>query len=200
MPLIALTGGIASGKSTVAKRLGELGAVVVDADAISREVVEPGQPALAAIRHAFGEHLIGDDGTLDRAALGRIVFADDAARQLLNGIVHPSVLYRSQARFRDAFARDRDAVVVYDVPLLDARGTEEFDGVVVVEAPVEVRVDRLVRLRGYSEEDARARIAAQIDDESRRALATDVIDTSGSLEQTLSAVQALWDRVRAPRR
>ena len=89
MPLIALTGGIASGKSTVARRLGELGAVVVDADAISREVVEPGQPALNAIRHAFGDQVIAEDGSLDRGALGRIVFADELARQLLNGIVHP---------------------------------------------------------------------------------------------------------------
>src|ERR1700712_2871645 len=147
MPLIALTGGIASGKSTVARRLGELGAVVVDADAISREVVEPGQPALNAIRHAFGDQVIAEDGSLDRGALGRIVFADESARQLLNGIVHPSVLYRSQARFRAALDRDRNAVVVYDVPLIDARGTEEFDRVVVTEAPLETRVERLMTIR-----------------------------------------------------
>lgn len=197
MPLIAVTGGIASGKSTISKRLGELGAVVVDADALAREVVEPGQPALQAIRHAFGDDVLRDDGTLDRAALGRLVFSDPSARHLLNGIVHPSVLARSQAAFRRALDRDRSAVVVYDVPLIDARGTGEFDRVVVADAPEEVRVRRLVELRGLTEDDARARIASQLSDDERRALATDLIDTGGSLQQTLRWADDLWQRIRA---
>ena len=196
MPLIALTGGIASGKSTIAARLGELGAVVVDADALAREVVEPGEPALAAIRDAFGDDVFRDDGSLDRPALGRIVFADPGRRHVLNGIVHPAVLHRSHAAFEAALARDRRAVVVYDVPLIDARGVGEFDRIVVADAPVATRVERLVRLRGMSEEDARARIAAQLSDEDRRALASDVIDTGGTLEQTLAQVDTLWSRLR----
>jgi dephospho-CoA kinase len=195
VPLIALTGGIASGKSTIATRLGELGAIVVDADALAREVVQPGEPALEAIRHAFGDDVIREDGTLDRPAVGRIVFSDPGRRHVLNGIVHPAVLHRSHAAFRAAFARDRRAVVVYDVPLIDARGIGEFDRIVVADASVDVRIERLVTLRSMTEEDARARVAAQLSDEDRRALATDVIDTSGSLERTLSQVDRLWSRV-----
>lgn len=196
MPLIALTGGIASGKSTIADRLRELGAVVVDADRLAREVVEPGEPALAAIRDAFGDEVIREDGSLDRQALGRIVFGDPERLHVLNGIVHPAVLHRSQAAFRAALGSDPLAVVVYDVPLIDARGVGEFDRVVVADAPVATRVDRLVRLRGMTEEDARARVAAQLDDDDRRRLATDVVDTGGTLERTLEQVDALWARLR----
>lgn len=196
MALIALTGGIASGKSTIASRLAELGAVVVDADALAREVVEPGEPALEAIRDAFGDAVIQDDGSLDRGALGRIVFADPERRHVLNGIVHPAVLHRSHAAFRAASARDRRAVIVYDVPLIDARGIGEFDRVVVADAPAEVRIDRMVRLRGMTEEDARVRVAAQMSDEDRRALASDLIDTSGTLDSTLAQVDTLWIRLR----
>ncbi len=196
MPLIAVTGGIASGKSTVSRRLGELGAQVIDADALAREAVEPGQPALEAIRHAFGDGVIAADGSLDRAALAGIVFGDEGKRSLLNGIVHPSVLHRSQAAFRTALARDRSAVVVYDVPLIDARGTGEFDRVVVADAPEEVRLQRLIELRGMSPEDARARIASQMPDAQRRALATDVIDTGGDLQSTLRRVDDLWRSLR----
>ena len=197
MPLIALTGGIASGKSTIAARFAALGAVVVDADALAREVVRPGEPALASIRGAFGDDVIQADGTLDRAALGRIVFADPEQRHVLNGIVHPAVLHRSHAAFRAAFTADRDAVVVYDVPLIDARGVGEFDRIVVADAPADVRVDRLVRLRGMTEEDARARVAAQMSDDDRRALASDVIDTSGTLERTHAQADTLYARLRA---
>jgi dephospho-CoA kinase len=196
VPLIALTGGIASGKSTIAKRFAELGAVVVDADALAREVVEPGEPALDAVRAAFGDGILREDGSLDRPALGRIVFSDPAKRHVLNGIVHPAVLHRSHEAFRAAFARDRSAVVVYDVPLIDARGVGEFDRIVVADAPAEVRVDRLVSLRGMTEEDARARVAAQLSDDDRRALASDLVDTSGSLDATLTRVDALWSRIR----
>ena len=197
MPLIALTGGIASGKSTIAARLAEHGAVVVDADRLSREVVEPGEPALAAIRETFGPTVIGDDGRLDRAALAAIVFSDAEARHRLNGIVHPAVIARSHELFAAAFEQDRHAVVVYDVPLIDARGVGEFDGIVVADAPAEVRVRRLVELRGMSEPDARSRVAAQLDDAQRRALATEVLDTSGSLERTVEQSDALWNRLTA---
>jgi dephospho-CoA kinase len=197
VPLIALTGGIASGKSTIAARLAEHGAVVVDADRLSRDVVEPGEPALEAIRAAFGPHVLTEDGRLDRAALAGIVFADSAARHRLNGIVHPAVIARSQELFAAAFERDPDAVVVYDVPLIDARGVGEFESIVVADAPAEVRVRRLVELRGMSEADARARVAAQLDDEARRALATEVLDTSGSLERTIEQTDALWERLTA---
>jgi dephospho-CoA kinase len=197
VPLIALTGGIASGKSTIARLLAERGAVVVDADALAREVVAPGEPALDAIRDAFGDDVIRADGSLDRPALGRVVFADPQRRHVLNGIVHPAVLHRSHAAFQAAFDRDRGAVVVYDVPLIDARGVGEFDRIVVADAPVDVRVRRLVDLRGMSEEDARARVAAQLSDEDRRALASDVIDTSGSLEHTADQTNTLWNRLRS---
>jgi dephospho-CoA kinase len=196
VPLIALTGGIASGKSTIAARLAALGAVVVDADALAREVVEPGEPALESIRSAFGDEVIRADGSLDRPALGRIVFADPQRRHELNGIVHPAVLHRSHAAFEAAFALDRRAVVVYDVPLIDARGIGEFERIVVADAPVDVRVQRLRDLRGMTEEDARARVSAQLSDEDRRALASDVIDTSGTLERTLEQTNTLWSRLR----
>jgi len=197
VPLIALTGGIASGKSTIAARLAEHGAVVVDADALSREVVEPGEPALGAIREAFGPGVIGADGRLDRPALAAIVFTDESARHRLNRIVHPAVIARSKALFQAAFEQDPDAVVVYDVPLIDARGVGEFDGIVVADAPAEVRVRRLAELRGMGEQDARARVAAQLDDAARRALATEVIDTGGSLERTVEQTDALWERLTA---
>jgi dephospho-CoA kinase len=195
VPLIALTGGIASGKSTIAARLAEHGAVVVDADALSREVVEQGEPALEAIREAFGDAVLTPDGRLDRPALGAIVFRDEAARKRLNAIVHPAVIARSQALFHAALERDPSAVVVYDVPLIDARGIGEFERIVVADAPPEVRERRLVELRGLSADDARARIASQLDDDVRRALATDVVDTSGALEHTIEQTDALWERL-----
>ena len=195
MPLIALTGGIASGKSTIAARLEALGAVVVDADALSREVVEPGEPALAAIRDAFGEGVLLPDGRLDRPALGRIVFTDEAARARLNAIVHPAVIERSHDLFRAALERDPDAVVVYDVPLIDARGVGEFERIIVADAPAATRLRRLVELRGMTEQEAQARVAAQLDDDARRALASDLIDTGGTLDHTVEQTDALWRRL-----
>lgn len=196
MTLIALTGGIASGKSTIANRLAEHGAVVIDADRLAREVVEPRQPALAAIVAEFGAGVLTRDGALDRGALAKIVFADPAARRRLNGITHPAIVLRSQELFAAALARDPSAVVVYDVPLIDARGVGEFDRIVVADAPADVRARRLVEIRGMSEADARARIAAQLDDDERRALADDLIDTGSTLEHTIAQTDALWQRLQ----
>ncbi|PPF21239.1 dephospho-CoA kinase [Rathayibacter sp. AY1E3] len=196
MHLVALTGGIASGKSTVARRLAEHGAVVVDADVLAREVVEPGEPALAAIAERFGPSVIRADGALDRPALGAIVFSDAAARADLNAITHPAVTLRSQRLFAEAAEADPDAVVVYDVPLLaEGRGAGEFDEVVVVHAPQHLRIERLVARRGLTEEEARARVSSQASDEERLALADVVIDSSGTLEDTLARTDALWERL-----
>jgi dephospho-CoA kinase len=203
MQLIAVTGGIASGKSVVAARFAERGAVVVDADRIAREVVEPGTPALAAIADHFGAAVILPDGSLNRPALGAIIFADARERGILNSITHPAVGARSRELFAAAGQSDPDAVVVYDVPLLvegstgsaPAR-TSEFDRVVVVHASAETRVDRLVHLRGMTIDDANARVASQASDEQRLAVADDVISSEGSLDETLAQVDALWERLR----
>jgi dephospho-CoA kinase len=198
--LIGLTGGIASGKSTIAARLAELGAVVVDADRIAREVVEPGRPALAEIARRFGDGVIASDGTLDRPALGAIVFGDSSALQDLNAITHPAVLRESTARFEAAAAADPDAIVVYDVPLLVESANEyPFDRVVVAHAPHDVRARRLVQLRGMDEAEAERRIRAQASDDERLAVADVVIDTGGSLSHTVAQVDALWDALRGPR-
>lgn len=197
MPLVALTGGIASGKSTIANRLSAHGAVIVDADATVRELQAPGTPVTRAIGDAF-PGVVGGDGVLDRAALAGVVFGDQDALKRLNGIVHPAVKAETQRRFTAAFDADPDAIVVYDVPLLaEARGTGEWDLVVVADAPGHVREKRLVGDRGMSRADAKARIANQVTDAERRALADVVIDTSGSLDDTLRQTDALWERLRA---
>lgn len=196
MPLLALTGGIASGKSTIAARLAELGAVIVDADQIVRDVQSPGSEVLARIADTFGAEVIAPDGTLDRAALGARVFGDDTALASLNAIVHPAVRAESARRFAAAFEADADAVVVYDVPLLvEARVDDPWDLIVVADAPAALRERRLVELRGMDAAQARARIAAQVSDEQRRAVADVLIDTTGTLEGTRSQVDALWERV-----
>ena len=198
MPLVALTGGIASGKSTIARRLAEHGAVVVDADQLVREVQQAGSPVLAAIAETFGERMLRPDGTLDRAALGSRVFGDDAAIAQLNRIVHPAVRAESARRFEEAFAADPDAVVVYDVPLLvEARVDDPWQLIVVAHAPEDVRLRRLVELRGMTEADATARLASQVPDEARLRIADVVIDTAGSLESTLRQVDALWESLDA---
>jgi dephospho-CoA kinase len=192
---IAVTGGIGSGKSSVSSRLAEHGAVVVDADALAREVVEPGTPGLAAVVAEFGKGVLRDDGSLDRPALAAIVFADPERRAALEAIVHPLVGERSAALLA---AAPRDAVVVYDVPLLAeslaGRGSlgHDFDLVVTVAAPVEMRVARLVA-RGLPEADARARIAAQASDDDRAAIADHVLDNSGDLATLDDAVDRLWE-------
>lgn len=196
MALIALTGGIASGKSTIARRLAERGAVVVDADQIVRDVQAPGTPVLAEIAETFGDGVIAADGSLDRAALGAQVFADPARLAQLNAIVHPAVRAESQRRFDEAAMTDPAAVIVYDVPLLvEARVDDPWDLVVVAHAPEAERRRRLIEIRGMQAQAAQERIDAQVPDERRLAIADVVIDTSGSLEQTLMQTDALWERI-----
>lgn len=198
MPLLALTGGIASGKSTIAARLAEHGAVIVDADQIVRDVQAPGTDVLARIAQDFGSAMITADGALDRAALGARVFGDEEALARLNAIVHPAVRAESARRFAEAFAADADAVVVYDVPLLvEARVDDPWDLIIVADAPAALREQRLIELRGLDAAQARARIAAQVSDEQRRAVADVLIDTTGSLEHTHAQVDALWVRLRS---
>lgn len=187
---VGLTGGIGSGKSEVSRRLVSLGAILVDADAVAREVVEPGTPGLAAVVEEFGADILRPDGALDRDRLGAIVFADDARRERLGAIVHPLVGARMQELADEA---PGDAVVIYDVPLLAENGLAGlYDLVVVVDAPVEEQVRRLIELRGMTEDAARARIAAQTTRERRRAVADRVIDNSGSLEDLTAQVDDLW--------
>jgi len=194
MPLVALTGGIASGKSTIARRLAEHGAVVVDADQVVRDVQGPGSPVLQAIAAEFGADMLGADGSLDRARLGGRVFGDAAAVKRLNAIVHPAVRVESQSRFHAAFAADPHTVVVYDVPLLaEARLEDPWDLILVAHAPADVRAARLVSLRGMSDADARARIASQVPDDERLRIADVVIDTDGPLARTVAQTDAVWD-------
>lgn len=194
---IALTGGIAAGKSTIARRLTELGAVVVDADALAREAVEPGSEGLASIAEAFGDEVVGVDGALDRAALGSIVFADPARRRELEGITHPAVRRLAAERMAAAEAADPAAVVVYDVPLLAESGPDHgFELVVVAHAPAATRIERMVGLRGMDRAEAERRVASQASDAERLAIADVVIDTDGTLDATLEQVDRLWERVR----
>lgn len=192
---IGLTGGIGSGKSTVSRLLADHGAVIVDADAIAREVVEPGTPGLAAVVEAFGPSVLAADGSLERAALAAVVFADPEARRRLDAIVHPLVRARAGEL---AAAAPPDAVVVHDVPLLVETGqAAAYDLVLVVEADPETRVARLVQ-RGLTADDARARMAAQATDEQRRAVADVVLDNSGTPEHLAAQVESFWaDRVAA---
>lgn len=196
MTLIALTGGIASGKSTIARRLSEHGAVIVDADGIVREVQQPGSPVLAAIAAEFGADVLTPAGELNRSLLASRVFGDEDAVRRLNAIVHPAVRIESAARFAAAHRADPDAVVVYDVPLLlEARAEDPWELVVVAHAPSVLRRERLIELRGMTPADADARIAAQVDDDRRLAIADVVIDTSGTIAETVAQVDALWERL-----
>jgi len=190
--LVGLTGGIGSGKSTVARMFVERGAVLIDADAVAREVVEPGTPGFDAIVEHFGPDVVGPDGRLDRAKIADLVFTDEDARQALNDITHPLVGEEMMRRVADA---PEDAIVVMDIPLLAEGGKERASGypaVVVVEAPRAVRLERLVA-RGMDRDDAAARMDHQASDEQRRAMATHVIDNSGDLAALQEQVADVWD-------
>ena len=197
---VGLTGGIGAGKSEVSRLLVEHGAVLIDSDRIAREVVAPGTPGLAAVVAAFGPDILTEDGSLDRPRLGSIVFADPDRLAVLNSIVHPLVGARSRELEE---AATPDAVVIHDVPLLTENGLAPFyDLVIVVDASPETQLDRLIRLRGMTEEDARARMAAQATREQRHAIADVVIDNAVPLDALRKRVDAVWDdlvhRAHAP--
>lgn len=188
--MIGLTGGIGAGKSAVAARLAAHGAVTIDSDKLAREAVAKGSPGLARVVQEFGPSVLDADGALDRAALARRVFNDDAARKRLEAIIHPYVRERSA---EIVAAAPPGTVLVNDVPLLVEAGMAKlYDKVIVILAAEATRLDRLVRLRGMPEADARARIAAQATDEQRRAVADIVIVNDGSAEELDAAVDAAW--------
>ena len=192
MRTVGLTGGIGSGKSAVSRQLASYGAVVVDADLVAREVVAVGTPGLAAVVEAFGLQVLQEDGSLDRAALGRVVFADRDALARLNAITHPRIAERTGELFRQA-AEQGAHVVVHDVALLVENGlSRSYDAVVVVAASPQTQLDRLVRLRGMAADEARARIAAQLPLEDKLAVATHVIQNDGPLEGLAPQVERVW--------
>lgn len=183
---VGLTGGIASGKSTVSAILAELGAIVIDGDLLAREVVQRGTPGYERVVEAFGEGVLTAEGDLDRPALGAIVFADEARRRELEAIVHPLVFERIVELEQSAADDD---LVVHDIPLLAESGrASTFDAVVVVDVPTELQVERMVALRGMTQEEAEARIAAQATREQRLAVATHVIENAGSLDELRARV------------
>ncbi|MEU1310086.1 dephospho-CoA kinase [Streptomyces cinnamoneus] len=190
---VGLTGGIGAGKSEVSRLLGAYGAVIVDSDRIAREVVEPGTPGLTAVVAEFGQGVLTPEGALDRPGLGAIVFADPARLAALNAIVHP--LVRARSAELESAARP-DAVVVHDVPLLAENGLAPlYDLVVVVDASTGTRLDRLIRLRGMTADEAHARMAAQATREQRLAVADLVIDNDGPLEELEPRVRAVWEEL-----
>jgi dephospho-CoA kinase len=190
---LGLTGGIGSGKSTVSARLAQHGAIVIDYDQLARDAVEVGTPGLAAIVERFGSGILAPDGTLDRPALGTVVFGDDAARADLEAITHPAI-WQLATELEDTVPDD--GVVVHDHPLLVEVGMAGMcDLVAVVDAPEEVQVERLVTLRGMTEADARARMAAQASREERRAAADVVLENTGTIEELEAQVDDLWVRV-----
>ena len=198
MLMVGLTGGIGAGKSAVAQRLAQLGAVVIDADVLSREVVAPGTEGLAEVVAAFGTEVLAADGSLDRPALGKLVFGDEPARRRLESIIHPRVRVRTAELIA---AAPPDAVVVNDVPLLVEAGyRDRFQLVLVVQAPLSVRIERLVDTRGMSRAEAESRIAAQATDEQRREVADVVIDNDGTLDDLRARVDAVWNDVLLPAR
>jgi dephospho-CoA kinase len=188
-----LTGGIGSGKSAVATRLAELGAVIIDSDRLAREVVAPGTEGFDEVVAAFGPGVVAPDGSLDRAELGKRVFGDEAARRKLEAIIHPRVRARAAEL---AVAAPPGTVVINDVPLLVEAGlADQYEAVIVVFASEETRIARLMRDRGMSEQEAKARIAAQATDEQRHAVADFEIVNEGTLEEVRSHVDGLWARL-----
>jgi dephospho-CoA kinase len=192
--LVGLTGGIGAGKSSVSTLLAARGAVIVDADAITRELQAPGSPVLAAIADRFGAAMVAADGSLDRAALAGVVFGDADALAALNKIVHPAVRHEMDRRIDDEVSTDH--VVVLDIPLLAENPRAGLAATIVVDCPVEVAIERLVRHRGFTEDDARARVARQASRETRLALATRVVDNSGGHADLERQVDDLWRWLR----
>jgi dephospho-CoA kinase len=191
--LVGLTGGIGAGKSTVSAMLAERGAVVVDADAIVRELQAPGGAVVERVAERFGRDVVATDGSLDRAALAAIVFHDEQALKDLNAIVHPAV--RDEMARRVEAERATDHVVVLDIPLLTENPRKDLAAVIVVDVPVDVAVERLVSSRGMDEADARARIANQASREDRLALATHVIDNTGQFDELRRRVDEVWSEL-----
>jgi dephospho-CoA kinase len=190
---VGLTGGVASGKSTVSAMLAELGAVVIDADLLAREVVAAGTDGLAEIVEQFGPDVLTGDGELDRPAMGALVFGDAERRKALEAIIHPRVRRRGRELEAEAPA---DAVVVHDIPLLAETGqAQNFDAVIVVDVPTEVQVERMTTLRGLTREDAEARVAAQADRDQRLAIATQVIDNTGTIEALRARVAEVFEEL-----
>lgn len=197
MNIIGLTGGIGSGKSTVSRMLKDEGFPIVDADLISREVVEPGQFALAQLAEAFGPSVLNGDGSLNRGELARLAFADDEHTKLLNDITHPAINDRTRQQF-NALRNAGMEAAIYDMPLLIEEGFDRLmDLVVVVDVAAPTRLERLVEQRGLDRKDAKARIARQIDDETRRAAAGVIIDNNGTLEDLKPQVADLAQQIRA---
>jgi len=193
---IGLTGGIAAGKTEVARRFAHHGALVIDHDQLARDALAIGSPGLQRVVEEFGSDVLHDDGSLNRPALGRIVFGSPQDLRRLNEIVHPEV-HRLSADAEDAARKDdSNAVVVHDIPLLVETGQEnDFDVLIVVDAPVDVRVERLMTGRGMTEHDARSRIAAQINDDVRRQAADVVLDSSASLDELQQQVDEVWQEI-----
>lgn len=193
MPLIAVTGGIAAGKSTVCDRLRELGAHVESADDLVRFVQRKGSPVLDAISDRFGIGVIDEDGGLDRAALGRLVFEDADARRDLEAIVHPAIGVELKRRIADIYASDPNAIIVYDIPLLvETNRMDEFDSIIVLACDPDIRRQRLIELRGMSADEAESRIAAQATEVERMQVADWIIDTGESVEDTMAQVDDVW--------
>ena len=200
MQRIGLTGGIAAGKSVAARRLAERGAVVIDSDVLAREAVAPGSVGLDAVAEEFGPGVLAEDGSLDRAALASIVFADPVARARLDAIVHPIVRRLAAEREAVSAVTDPGAVIVHDIPLLVETGqADAFHVLVVVHTPAILRVERLVRLRGMDRAEAEARVSAQAGDDERLAVADVVLDGAGSDDDLRTQVDALWDRLAVER-
>ena len=195
MLVLGLTGAIGSGKSTVSALLEAKGAAVVDADRIAKELQQPGQPVFDAMVEAFGPGIVSDDGTLNRQAVADIVFHDEEALKRLNGITHPAIGRRIAERIAELAETDR--VVILDVPLLVGSDQYETGGTIVVDVDPDVAIARLVEFRGFSEADARARLAAQQRREDRLAIADVVIDNSGTIDDLGPQVDALWERIEA---
>ncbi|MGO1545398.1 MAG: dephospho-CoA kinase [Gulosibacter sp.] len=196
MITIALTGGIASGKTTISNRLRELGAVIIDADELARKVVEPGQQALLQIAQRFGDGVMNEDGTLNRKALAEIVFNDDDELHALNDITHPAIREMTQQIIAEVSAEEPNTIFVHDIPLLaENRSNYDYDFIWVADSPAETRKERLMEDRGMSAEEAQARIDAQVSDEERRMIADVVIDTTRAIPETLDEVDQLFMRL-----